>query len=63
MRLRDKLQIIFGTGAVNKVYDEFIALVHISGGTKEDVKAAGDIKNITAVNDGAIASGRGGNSK
>lgn len=45
-----QLQIIFGTGAVNKVYDEFIALVHISGGTKEDVKAAGDIKNITAVN-------------
>ena len=30
--------------------DEFIALVHISGETKEDVKAAGDIKNITAVN-------------
>ena len=45
-----QLQIIFGTGAVNKVYDDFIALVHISGGTKEDVKAAGDIKNITAVN-------------
>ncbi len=35
-----QLQIIFGTGTVNKVYDEFIALAHISGGTKEDVKAA-----------------------
>lgn len=35
-----QLQIIFGTGAVNKVYEEFIALAHISGGTKEDVKAA-----------------------
>lgn len=35
-----QLQIIFGTGTVNKVYDEFISLAHISGGTKEDVKAA-----------------------
>ena len=30
-----QLQIIFGTGAVNKVYDEFIAIANIAGGTKE----------------------------
>ena len=34
-----QLQIVFGTGAVNKVYDEFIAIANIAGGTKEDVKA------------------------
>lgn len=33
-----QLQIIFGTGTVNKVYDEFIALSGVQGGTKEDVK-------------------------
>lgn len=35
-----QLQVIFGTGIVNHVYDEFIDLAHIEGGTKEDVKAA-----------------------
>lgn len=35
-----QLQIIFGTGTVNKVYEEFIALAGITGGTKEDVKQA-----------------------
>lgn len=35
-----QLQIVFGTGTVNKVYDEFISLAHISGETKEDVKAS-----------------------
>lgn len=35
-----QLQIIFGTGVVNKVYDEFIALAGITAATKEDVKAA-----------------------
>lgn len=39
-----QLQIIFGTGAVNKVYDEFIAIANIAGGTKEDVKAAAAAK-------------------
>ena len=33
-----QLQIIFGTGTVNKVYDAFIALSGVQGGTKEDVK-------------------------
>lgn len=35
-----QLQVIFGTGIVNHVYDEFIDLAHIEGGTKDDVKAA-----------------------
>lgn len=35
-----QLQIIFGTGTVNKVYDEFIAIAGISAGTKEEVKKA-----------------------
>lgn len=35
-----QLQIIFGTGVVNKVYDELIAMGGIAVGTKEDVKAA-----------------------
>ena len=35
-----QLQIIFGTGTVNKVYEEFISQAGISGGTKEDVKQA-----------------------
>lgn len=35
-----QLQIIFGTGIVNKVYDEFINAAGISAGTKEDVKQA-----------------------
>ncbi|SHK95392.1 PTS beta-glucoside transporter subunit IIBCA [Hespellia stercorisuis] len=35
-----QLQIIFGTGVVNKVYDEFISLSGASAASKEDVKAA-----------------------
>lgn len=35
-----QLQIIFGTGTVNKVYEEFIVLAGIAGGTKEEVKQA-----------------------
>ena len=35
-----QLQIIFGTGIVNKVYDEFIAVSGITASTKEEVKAA-----------------------
>ena len=35
-----QLQIIFGTGTVNKVYEEFIQEAGIQGGTKEEVKQA-----------------------
>ena len=35
-----QLQIIFGTGTVNKVYDAFIRLAGIEGGSKEEVKQA-----------------------
>ena len=35
-----QLQVIYGTGIVNDVYDEFIKQAGISGGTKDDVKAA-----------------------
>lgn len=39
-----QIQIIFGTGTVNKVYDEFIDIAGIAGGTKEDVKQAAAAK-------------------
>lgn len=35
-----QLQVILGTGVVNKVYDEFIKIAGISGATKEEVKQA-----------------------
>lgn len=35
-----QLQIIFGTGTVNKVYDEFIKIAHVQAASKEDVKQA-----------------------
>ncbi len=35
-----QLQVIFGTGTVNKVYDEFVVLAGVAAGSKEDVKAA-----------------------
>lgn len=35
-----QLQIIYGTGIVNQVFDEFIALSGVEAGTKDDVKAA-----------------------
>ncbi|WP_430736090.1 PTS transporter subunit EIIC [Pseudoflavonifractor capillosus] len=36
-----QLQIIFGTGTVNKVYDQFIQLSGVSAVTKEEAKAQG----------------------
>lgn len=39
-----QLQIIIGTGDVNKVYDEFIAIAGISAASKDDVKAAAAAK-------------------
>lgn len=39
-----QLQIIFGTGVVNKVFDEFIGLAGIEAGSKEDVKQAASSK-------------------
>ena len=42
-----QLQIIFGTGVVNKVYDEFIALAGVSAASKEDVKQAAAIAQAT----------------
>ncbi len=35
-----QLQLIIGTGTVNKVYDEFLAVTGVSAATKEDVKKA-----------------------
>ena len=35
-----QLQLIIGTGTVNKVYDEFLDITGLSSATKEDVKAA-----------------------
>ncbi len=35
-----QLQLIIGTGTVNKVYDEFLAITGMSAATKDDVKAA-----------------------
>jgi len=35
-----QLQLIIGTGTVNKVYDEFLAVTGVSAATKADVKAA-----------------------
>ena len=40
-----QLQIIIGTGTVNKVYDEFIAEAGIEAASKEDVKAAAAAKS------------------
>ncbi len=42
-----QLQIIFGTGTVNKVYDEFIALSGVEAATKAEIKeAAAQQQNI-----------------
>ena len=35
-----QLQLIIGTGTVNKVYEEFLAITGLTAATKEDVKAA-----------------------
>ena len=40
-----QLQIIIGTGTVNKVYDEFIAFAGIEAATKDEVKAAAAAKS------------------
>lgn len=40
-----QLQVIIGTGAVNKVYDEFITEAGVEAATKEDVKAAAAAKS------------------
>ena len=40
-----QLQIIIGTGAVNKVYDKFIAEAGVDAASKEDVKAAAAAKS------------------
>ncbi|MCR4632882.1 MAG: PTS transporter subunit EIIC, partial [Erysipelotrichaceae bacterium] len=39
-----QLQLIIGTGTVNKVYDEFLAVSGVSAATKEEVKAAAAAK-------------------
>ncbi len=39
-----QLQLIIGTGTVNKVYDEFLAITGMSAATKDDVKAAAAAK-------------------
>lgn len=39
-----QLQIIIGTGTVNKVYDEFLKITGMSEATKDDVKAAAAAK-------------------
>lgn len=41
-----QLQIIFGTGTVNKVYDAFIEIAGITESTKEDVKQAANAGKI-----------------
>lgn len=40
-----QLQIIFGTGIVNKVFDEFIQITGISASSKEEVKQAASSKS------------------
>ena len=39
-----QLQLIIGTGTVNKVYDEFLKITGITAATKDDVKAAAAAK-------------------
>ena len=39
-----QLQLIIGTGTVNKVYDEFLAVTGLTAATKADVKAAAAAK-------------------
>ena len=45
-----QLQIIFGTGTVNKVYDEFIALGGINAASKAEVKEAAADRKSTRLN-------------
>ena len=53
-----QLQVIIGTGTVNKVYDEFIAEAGIEAATKEDVKAAAAAKSAAEAVFSAPESGR-----
>ena len=39
-----QLQLIIGTGTVNKVFEEFVAITGVAAGTKDDVKAAAAAK-------------------
>lgn len=39
-----QLQVIFGTGTVNKVYEEFVKIAGITGASKEEVKQAANAK-------------------
>ncbi|OFK22689.1 PTS beta-glucoside transporter subunit IIBCA [Olsenella sp. HMSC062G07] len=39
-----QLQVIYGTGTVNKVFDEFVAQSGVAAGSKDDVKAAAAAK-------------------
>ena len=39
-----QIQVILGTGTVNKVYDEFLAITGLTAASKEDVKAAAAAK-------------------
>ena len=39
-----QLQIIFGTGTVNKVYEEFVRIAGIQSASKEEVKQAASAK-------------------
>ncbi|MBR1857575.1 MAG: PTS transporter subunit EIIB, partial [Oribacterium sp.] len=39
-----QLQLIIGTGTVNKVYDEFLSITGMTAATKDDVKAAAAAK-------------------
>ncbi len=39
-----QLQLIIGTGTVNKVFDEFVAITGVKAGTKDEVKAAAAAK-------------------
>lgn len=45
-RAAGQLQIIIGTGTVNKVYEEFVKLTGISTATKEEVKQAAASKTV-----------------
>ena len=44
-----QLQVIIGTGTVNKVYDEFISEAGVEAASKEDVKAAAAAKSKRAI--------------
>lgn len=53
-----QLQIILGTGTVNKVFDEFIAIAGITASTKAEAKEAAAEKQNWLVYESHQASGR-----